>query len=70
MGQSRHHLHSTTARALSDKLVALNGLPVTITIHDVAHMTGGATARSLNRALRTRLTEWNEIAITNGVLPV
>lgn len=60
LANTRHLLHSTTARALSNMLLELNGLPVTITIHDVNHSTGGATARTLNKALIARLNEWNK----------
>lgn len=60
LADTRHLLHSTTARELSNMLLALNGLPVTITIHDVNHSAGGATARTLNKALIARLNEWNQ----------
>lgn len=60
LADTRHLLHSTTARELSNMLLGLNGLPVTITIHDVNHSAGGATARTLNKALVARLNEWNQ----------
>lgn len=71
---TRHFLHSTTARELSNMLLALNGLPVTITVHGVDHIAGGAAARTLSKALLARINEWNRIAIAiaiaNGALPV
>ncbi|UOE43173.1 hypothetical protein [Agromyces larvae] len=70
IGEARHYLHSTTARALSDKLLAFNGPPVMITIHGITHTTGGATARASNTSLRARLVEWNRNAVAKGVLPV
>ncbi|MEW9871612.1 hypothetical protein [Arthrobacter sp. HS15c] len=67
---TRHFLHSTTARELSNMLQDLNGLPVAITIHGVEHSAGGATARVLSKALLARINEWNRTAIAGGALPV
>lgn len=70
LASTRHFLHSTTARELSNMLLALNGLPVTVTVHGVNHSAGGAAARTLSKALLARINEWNRIAIANGALPV
>lgn len=70
LASTRHFLHSSTARELSNMLLALNGLPVVITVHGVTHNLGGATARTLSRALLTRINEWNQVAVANGVMPV
>jgi hypothetical protein len=70
LGNTRHFLHSATARELSNMLLGLNGLPVTITIHGVDHSAGGAAARTLSKTLLTRINEWNRAAIAGGVLPV
>lgn len=55
----RHYLHSTTARALSDKLIIHDGHAVAITIHDVKHSVGRNASRALRQTLQRRLTEWN-----------
>ncbi len=70
LAETRHFLHSSTARELSNMLLDLNGLPVTITIHGVEHSAGGAAARTLSKALLTRINEWNRTAIAGGFLPV
>lgn len=70
LGDTRHFLHSTTARELTNMLLALSGPPVTITIHDVNHSAGGAAARTLSKALSARLKEWNRTAAAGGFLPV
>lgn len=70
LADTRHFLHSTTARELSNMLLELNGLPVTITIHGVDHSAGGATARTLSKALLARINEWNRTASAEGFLPV
>jgi hypothetical protein len=70
LADTRHFLHSTTARELSNMLLGLNGPPVTITIHDVNHSAGGAAARTLSKALNARLKEWNRTAAANGVMTV
>jgi hypothetical protein len=67
---SRHFLHSTTARELSNMLLDLNGLPVSITIHGVEHSAGGAVARTLSKILLARINEWNRINIPKGALGV
>lgn len=63
---TRHFLHSTTARELSNMLLDVNGLPVTITIHGVEHSAGGAVARTLSKILLTRINQWNGTAIAGG----
>lgn len=70
LADTRHFLHSTTARELSTMLLNLNGQPVTITIHGVEHRAGGAAARTLSKELLARIKEWNRIAVSAGVAPV
>lgn len=70
LGETRHFLHSTTARELSNMLLALNGLPVRVTIHGVEHRAGGAAARALNKELLAKITEWNRTAVSAGMPPV
>lgn len=70
MGDTRHFLHSSTARELSNMLLALNGQPVSITVHGVEHRAGGAAARTLNKELMTKIKEWNRTAIAVGMPPV
>lgn len=70
LANTRHFLHSTTARELSNMLLALNEQPVIITIHDADHLAGGAAARTLSKALVARLDEWNRTAVAGGTLPV
>lgn len=60
LGDSRHYLHSTTARALADKLATFDGKPVSITIHDVSHTAGQGASRRLRQSLERRLAEWNK----------
>lgn len=67
---TRHFLHSSTARELSNMLLELNGLPVTITIHGVNHNAGGAAARTLSKTLLARINEWNRTAVDGGAEPV
>lgn len=66
LADTRHFLHSTTARELSNMLLELNGLPVTITIHGVEHRAGGAAARTLSKTLLARINEWNRTARAGG----
>jgi hypothetical protein len=70
MGDTRHFLHSSTARELSNMLLALNGQPVSITVHGVQHHAGGAAARTISKELLTKINEWNRTAIAKGGLPV
>ncbi|MGY4541182.1 hypothetical protein ACVWY0_001091 [Arthrobacter sp. UYNi723] len=70
MGDTRHFLHSSTARELSNMLLALNGQPVRITVHGVEHRAGGAAARTLNKELMAKIKEWNRTAIAAGMPPV
>ncbi|MCB5280551.1 hypothetical protein [Arthrobacter sp. ES1] len=70
MGETRHFLHSSTARELSNMLLALNGQPVRITVHGVEHRAGGAAARALNKELMTKIKEWNRTAVAAGMPPV
>lgn len=65
LAETRHFLHSTTARELS-MLRELNGLPVAITIHGVEHRAGGAAARTLSKTLLARINEWNRTARAEG----
>lgn len=67
LGATRHFLHSTTARELSNMLLALRGQPVSITIHGVQHSAGGATARTLSGELVKSINEWNEMARAMGL---
>ena len=57
----RHFLHSTTARALSDKLVKQYGRAVEVTIHGVRHRLGEKASRAFQQALQRRLAEWNKM---------
>ncbi|TGY36290.1 hypothetical protein E5344_11005 [Microbacterium laevaniformans] len=59
IARHRHFLHSTTARALSDMLVANDGSAVEVTVHSVRHLLGEKTARALRQLLQRRLREWN-----------
>lgn len=61
MGECQHFLHSTTARALADKLAANVGRAVTITIHNTEHSAGRNAAHALEESLKRRLSEWNRI---------
>ncbi len=70
MAGTRHFLHSSTARELSNMLLALNGQPVRITVHGVEHRAGGAAARTLNKELMTKIKEWNWTAAAAGMPPV
>ncbi|MDR7188155.1 phage-related baseplate assembly protein [Microbacterium sp. BE35] len=65
----RHYLHSTTARALSDKLLAQEGHAVAITIHDVTHTAGRNASRALRQNLQRRLAEWNSTHAARLGLP-
>lgn len=58
----RHFLHSTTARALSDKLVYQDGHAVEITIHGVTYTAGRTASRGFAQELKRRLAEWNKLA--------
>lgn len=70
LGDTRHFLHSSTARELSNMLLALNGQPVRITVHGVEHRAGGAAARTLNKELMAKIKEWNRTAVAAGMPPV
>jgi hypothetical protein len=70
LADTRHFLHSTTAREFSNMLLDLNGLPVTITIHGVEHSAGGAVARLLSKVLLARINEWNRINKPRGAFGV
>jgi len=70
LGQHRHYLHSTTTRALSDKLHEISGQAVAVTIHGVTHIAGASAARALAAALQRRLEEWNAHAVAKGAMPV
>lgn len=70
LGTTRHFLHSTTARELSNMLLALNGQPVNITVHGVQHRAGGAAARTLSGELLKRINEWNRTARARGLIGV
>lgn len=66
----RHFLHSTTARALSDQLIAHDGHAVAITIHGVTQTAGLNASRALRQTLERKLTEWNKTAVSAGEAPV
>lgn len=70
LADTRHFLHSTTARELSSMLLALNGLPVTITIHGVDHSAVGVAARTLSKSLLARISEWNRTTTDAGFMSV
>lgn len=61
LADHRHFLHSTTARALSEKLIGHDGRAVLITIHGVEHTAGRNASRALRQALQRRLSEWNRL---------
>lgn len=67
LGATRHFLHSTTARELSNMLLAVNGQPVSITIHGVQHHAGGTAARTLSKELLAKIKEWNRTAQAAGM---
>jgi hypothetical protein len=60
LADHRHFLHSTTARALSDKLATQNGRAVEITIHGVRHRLGEKATKAFQQVLQRRLAEWNK----------
>jgi hypothetical protein len=70
IGDYRHYLHSTTTRALRDKLVDVRGQAAVVTIHGISHTMPSRVVSVLSSALQRRLTEWNATARANGVQPV
>jgi hypothetical protein len=61
LADHRHFLHSTTARALSEKLIKQEGRAVLIRIHGIEHTAGRNASRALGQALQRRLSEWNRV---------
>lgn len=43
---------------------------IEVTIHGVKHYLHSTTARELSNMLLARIDEWNELAVSEGALPV